>query len=334
MNKPAYAFLTLLLCACGDGDPALDGALTDDALRQQQATAPEGDTSNRQGSWSTGAAMLTRRTELMVTELNGRIYVAGGYGGLTAFDSYDPKANRWERHANLPAGRNHSALVGHDGKVYLIGGTPSDASGRSDLVWSYDPASNRWTERAKLLHQRYGAGAAVVNGKIYVIGGTGPNDKTVQIYDPAANSWTTGGNLSVTRDHVAVAVLDGKIWAIGGRVRDQVVYNTVEIYDPATNTFSAGPSMNDSHSGFGAGTIDGKIYVAGGEVLVQPYFVRDTTEVYEPATGKWRYQAKLPVPLHGTGAATYDGKFYLIGGASRAANAFPMTGGGVNIFTP
>ena len=106
----------------------------------------------------------------MVTELNGKIYVAGGYGGLTAFDSYDPKANRWERHANLPASRNHSALVALDGKVYLIGGTPSDAAGRSDLVWSYDPTTNRWTERAKLLQEELAARLAENTGRnLYVL---------------------------------------------------------------------------------------------------------------------------------------------------------------------
>ncbi|MCH8240319.1 MAG: hypothetical protein IIB62_09785, partial [Proteobacteria bacterium] len=52
------------------------------------------------GSWSEGAAMPTARSELAVTRLGERIYVAGGIGrwGTTgAFEAYAPSSNAWAR---------------------------------------------------------------------------------------------------------------------------------------------------------------------------------------------------------------------------------------------
>ena len=46
--------------------------------------------------------MPTIRTELAVAELDGQIYVAGGLGGLTAFEAYDPKTDTWTARAALP----------------------------------------------------------------------------------------------------------------------------------------------------------------------------------------------------------------------------------------
>lgn len=342
MRTSTYALLTLFLYACGAGDDASDpsdlhdhdlGASYDDEV---DPSAPSGElaaatdagvAARGPGTWTTGAAMPTRRTELAVAELNGKIYVAGGYGGTSAFEAYDPRTNRWERRASLPAPRNHPSLAALDGKIYMTGGT-------SDLTFAYDPSTNRWSSRAPLVHQRYASAAVVLDGMLYLVGGTGPNERAMQRYDPRADRWTVVAELSVTRDHVAAVVLDGKIWALGGRIRDRIVYNTTEIYDPATQRFLPGPSMRDSHSGFGAAVVNGKIYVAGGEVLVQPYSVRDSVEELDPASGTWRYQAKLPYPLHGTGATSYGGRMYLFGGASRAASASPRPGGGVNIFTP
>jgi hypothetical protein len=58
-----------------------------------------------EGPWSRGVPMPTARSEIAVTQLDGRIYVAGGIGRLgttDAFEVYDPLTNTWRSLAPLP----------------------------------------------------------------------------------------------------------------------------------------------------------------------------------------------------------------------------------------
>lgn len=64
----------------GSGSPAADGGKGGAGAQAEDPVGP--------GSWSTGMAMPTIRTELAVAELGGKIYVAGGFGGLDAFEAY------------------------------------------------------------------------------------------------------------------------------------------------------------------------------------------------------------------------------------------------------
>lgn len=49
------------------------------------------------GRWSAGAPMPSSRTEVAVAEVNGRIYVVGGFGGERELEIYDPTADRRSR---------------------------------------------------------------------------------------------------------------------------------------------------------------------------------------------------------------------------------------------
>ena len=78
-----------------------------------------------QGTWQQGTAMPTARSELAAAVLDEKIYVAGGmghFGGITAFEAYDPSSDQWAELAPLPERRHHLALAGLDGRIYAIGG--------------------------------------------------------------------------------------------------------------------------------------------------------------------------------------------------------------------
>ena len=62
--------------------------------------------SESEGSWTVGAPASTKRTEVAVAELNGKIYVVGGfeepdvsnalnYGITKVVEVYDPKTDSW-----------------------------------------------------------------------------------------------------------------------------------------------------------------------------------------------------------------------------------------------
>jgi N-acetylneuraminic acid mutarotase len=270
--------------------------------------------------------MPTPRTELAVAEQDGKIYVAGGYGGLTAFEAYDVATDTWMVLADLPVGREHPSLAALRGEIYLTGGSGVE-------TWAYDPGTDTWSEHAPLLFARHAAAAVTHGEALYVVGGTGPNPTALQKYDPTLDTWTELAPLGIVRDHVAAVALLGKIYALGGRAGVGSVYNSTEVYDVATDTWSEGTPLLEGRSGFGAAVVGDRIYVAGGEVLVPPFSVRTTAEALDPVANRWGLVAPLPMPLHGIGAVGYAGLVWIFGGVSNPASASPR-GGLLHVYEP
>lgn len=330
-NRTAAVSLFAWMCAAcsSSSDPVADsldgGAITDAATPVDGTVEPTNDAGavdggreppSGEGAWTTGTAARTSRSELAVAELDGRIYVAGGFGGLSVFEAYEVATGEWTTLRDLPADRDHPSLAALRGRIHLMGG-------RSSETFAYDPAMDEWEPRASLVLERYAAAAVTLSDAIYLVGGTGPNERVMQRYDPDEDRWMERASLSAVRDHVAAVVLEGEIYVLGGRPGLGAL-RTVEIYDPIANAFRPGPSMRDVRSGFGAAVIDGRIYAAGGEVLELPnFYASNTAEVFDPRTGEWSYVAPLPTPLHGFGAAAYGDRLYVFGGASAPASATP-----------
>ena len=68
------------------------------------------------------ARMPSARTEVAVAEVDGKIYVVGGFGGERELEIYDQAADRWSRGASFPREVHHAAAVGVNGKLYVVGG--------------------------------------------------------------------------------------------------------------------------------------------------------------------------------------------------------------------
>lgn len=64
------------------------------------------------GRWETLTPMPNRRTEVAVAELQGKIYVIGGFayfffGGVSdAVEAYDPQTDRWVKFTPMPTARH------------------------------------------------------------------------------------------------------------------------------------------------------------------------------------------------------------------------------------
>lgn len=261
--------------------------------------------------------MPTARTELAVALLDGRMYVAGGFGGPAAFESYDPETDSWATHRSLPLGLDHPSLAALGGQVYLTGGSQAQ-------LWAYDPESDSWSVRAPMPQARYAAAAVTVGEAMYVIGGSGVEATNVLRYDPATDSWSVRGQLAQVRDHVAAVALDGKVYILGGR--NLGALNSTAIYDPSAETVTPGPNMMDSRSGFGAAAVGPFVCAAGGEVLGIPSLTRQTAECWDTRDDTWAWVDNLPRPLHGVGAVGLEDRMYFFGGAEVAASAVPALG--------
>ena len=103
-----------------------------------------------EGKWTKKADMPTARYCIASSEVDGKIYVIGGWDAwtdptpLATVEMYDPETDTWERKADMPTARGALATAVLDGRIYAIGG----ARGQSDFstVEIYDPVTDTWEE--------------------------------------------------------------------------------------------------------------------------------------------------------------------------------------------
>ena len=268
------------------------------------------------GLWTTLSPVPTVRSEVAVVELDGLVYVFGGFGqGETAAEAYDPKTDSWRELAQIPQPVNHAGAVTVGGLIYLVGGF--DPRFRPvDSVLAYDPASDSWTRMKDLPAGRGGLGAVVVGDKVLAIGGRGArgNVGTNHAYDRTTDSWTSLSAMPTARDHVAAAVVDGRVYVIGGRLESFASnLGATEVYDPASDTWYEGAPLLTVRSGTAAATVQGRVYVFGGEETEGTF---DENERYDPVLDSWESMPSMPTARHGLGAAAIGDRIYVMAGGT------------------
>lgn len=278
-----------------------------------------------EGTWGLRADLLEPNSEMSVAELDGKIYVIGGYPSnrvsVRTVQVYDVATDTWRLTTPLPAALNHTVSASVGGKLYVIGGQPT-AGGVGpfvDTVYAYDPVTTAWTTRAPMPTQRGGGAGAVVSGKIYVAGGRPPRGSDFAVYDPVLDSWRTLPDLPTQRNHVGAAAIDGKIYVVGGRLEagfqsDQT--DRVEAFDPTTNLWTTRAPMLRPRGGVNAVAANGYLHVLGGEGNDDaPSGVYPDHDVYDPVANRWIRLGPMLVPVHGvTGATFINGEIHLTGG--------------------
>lgn len=292
-----------------------------------------------QKGWSTKAPLPEANSEMAVAELNGKIYVLGGYPStrvtVGTVQVYDPKTDRWELTAPLPQPVNHTMAASVRGKLYVIGGQKSATSeperaGFVDTVFEYDPAKATWTRRASMPTARGGGAAVVVDGKIYVAGGRPPRGHDFAVYDPSTDKWTTLPNLPTQRNHIAAAAIGGKVFVVGGRFEGgfrSKMTDALEVFDPKTNVWTSRKSMPTIRGGINGIEANGCFHVFGGEgPNPYPKGVFPQHEVYNPVTDSWTSLDPMPTPVHGvTRAAFINGWIHLPGGGTEQGGSSGST---------
>ncbi|MFC1792317.1 kelch repeat-containing protein [Planctomycetota bacterium] len=233
----------------------------------------------------------------------------------------------WTQKADMPTPRwgHTSAVV--NGKIYVIGGGPSEPSEPNNIFFSaveeYDPVTDTWTRKADMPTARgwMSPSSAVVNGKIYVIGGDVAivdglfflPIPTVEEYDPAKDTWTRKADMPTIRDCLATVAVDGKIYAIGGYPANYINegLKTVEEYDPATDTWTKKADMPLGVAMLNARVVKGKIYAVGGRPDRKS---RTYMQEYDPATDTWTRKADMLVGTSQMVSVVLGDKIIVIGG--------------------
>jgi len=149
--------------------------------------------------WSTRANLIDANSEMGVAELNGKIYVLGGYPAsrvtVDTVQVYDTASNTWQLTAPLLLGVNHPMPAVANGKVYVIGGQTDTGSAYVNNVQEFNPATSNWTYRATMPTARSAGAATVIGDRIYVAGGRPPRGNDFAVYNATSNTWQTLPNL-------------------------------------------------------------------------------------------------------------------------------------------
>ena len=285
---------------------------------------------SEKGTWLERASMPTARSEMPAVELNGLIYVPGGfgpepaglangYGPVNTFDVYNPRTDEWQSLAPMPQPRHHLMVTAYQGKIYAFGGFIDPWITQSN-TWVYDPVTDQWSVLRPMPAPRTAGAAVTLGDSIYLVGGTTSQAGAILPtwrYNPASDTWKDVAALSQPREHNAAVVLNGKIYALGGRWTTN--YSSVEIYDPSSNHWTMGASMQFERAGFGATVMNGRIYVGGGE-LIDVLKTLNSVEVFDPETGTWSSLPDMPRRLHGVPLIGIGNTLYILGGSGRSAD--------------
>jgi N-acetylneuraminic acid mutarotase len=288
------------------------------------------------------------RSEAMAAEVDGIMYVLGGYIAWSPRETtddnhlYDPGADAWlATPEDLPAAI-HATHIGTttDGEyIYMAGGyqhlcsVPSEHPGAScpdnrelalDAVRRYRPATDSWSNLPSLPAERGSGGLALLGSTLHYFGGTDSgttNGNRVEqgdhwTLDLGDGSWeNTGDPLPQARSHFGTAVLDGAIYAIGGQTGAESGANALAVVHRYANgswTQRASLPATLSHHSSTTFVLAGHIITVGGEEGHH----EPTAKVYDysPITNDWVELTPLPVETQAAAGSLIDGVFYIAGG--------------------
>ncbi|MFL5495999.1 MAG: Kelch repeat-containing protein [Gemmatimonadales bacterium] len=221
------------------GGPA--GSLTD-AVRAYNVST---------NAWSTKAKLPIRlRDANQVVELNGKIYVSGGFSRYwdaargvwrlstsKALYVYDVATNAWTRKADMPATSVHGVAAAYNGLIYVAVQCFDEAlCGDFDhgAVWRYNPGTDRWVLESRVPHgETWHAGGGIIGGKLYVADDYGALD----VYDLTTKVWTTGPQRPYRACSPASTTFQAKLYLVNC-ANDDGSDEAMLVFDPKTSTWT------------------------------------------------------------------------------------------------
>jgi len=121
----------------------------------------------------------------------------------------------WTTKSPMPTARWELSTSVVDGRIYVIGGSPSYPFSAVFTMEVYEPATDSWTQKGDVPCASSTSFASVVDGKIYAFGGY--VCRRSYEYDPVTDTWTQKADMPTYRVALSGSTLDGKIYAIGGQ---------------------------------------------------------------------------------------------------------------------
>jgi RNA polymerase sigma factor (sigma-70 family) len=194
-----------------------------------------------EGEWGKKADMPTARLYLSSAEVNGKIYVIGGFGvpgvlASAANEMYDPELDKWTIKANMPSAQLGLSITAINGKIYAMGGY------KSTIVQEYDPISDSWKIKTSMPSPKQYHSAVEINNKIYIFGGWSDilvYSTSIFVYDPTLDQWSILNDIPNDFQIFgsSAVVYDDKVYFLGGvNINNRPIPNIVS-YDLITETW-------------------------------------------------------------------------------------------------
>jgi large repetitive protein len=261
---------------------------------------------------------------------DGRVFVAGGYGGTPpaqwrTAELYDPATRTFNRItsqmsvARLRHGAFRLSTGALAGKVIVLGG---GALGTQMTVDIYDPATSTFAPVTTIdaPAERQGqAFALLADESVLITGG-----RTVANAAPTVESYVyvpstaifrrVGDALEGRQFPTATRLVDGRVLVVGGQTGANLELATTELYDPAMARFIVGPAMTTPRRNHTAARLgSGRILIAGGNPTSST--TTGLTELFVPGTDTITPGADLATALAViVSIPLSDGRVFMMGG--------------------
>jgi len=271
-------------------------------------------------SWGKKAPMPDARIAPAVEQVNGIVYLAGGYNGgdTPTLQAFDPTTNKWTTLANMPGGRYAGDGAGViDSQLYVAGGWTTSPPLPNNTLFVYNPGANTWATKASMSHLSACGATGVINDKLYVAtacDGFSGYRNYLDVYDPSTDTWTSLPGSSSAHASPAAGVINDKFYVAGGNDGVTGITSVVEVYDPVANAWTALASMPVAVANPASAALNGKLYVFGGTNGTADLA---TVQVYDPHKNTWQVLSpSSPNAFNSASATVVYGLVFVEGGAS------------------
>ena len=125
------------------------------------------------GTWTQKSPMPTARAIIPSVVFEDKIWVIGGYNGISLnnVESYDPLADEWTIETPISVTRHFGTAWVEQGKIYYGGGY--DSSGvYKNTIERYDPLNKQWTLCGTMPEYLSAADSVTLGDKVYIVAGT------------------------------------------------------------------------------------------------------------------------------------------------------------------
>ncbi|KAK4351282.1 hypothetical protein RND71_030595 [Anisodus tanguticus] len=144
--------------------------------------------------WFNAGTRIEMRFAPAAADINGAIYVGGGYDGkayMKSVERFDPREHTWTTVGSMKARRGCHSLVAYNEKLYVLGGY--DGENMVSSVMILDPRFGSWVMGEQMKSPRGYAGAVVLGGKIFVIGGVNDQEEILDTISDGGAVISRGG---------------------------------------------------------------------------------------------------------------------------------------------